>query len=578
MYTIEENVRIVISLLKEYNIKHIVISPGGTNIPVTQAVQDDSFFTCYSVTDERSAMYFAIGLYLQLGTPIATSCTSAQATRNYIPGLTEAFYKHVPILAITTSKLSRYTYQDYMQAPDQTSLPKDSVKKSFDLPYITDENSRAYCIRQVKEAMLEITHRRSGPVQLNIRISDKENGIFNQKELPHLSPFKRYMAWDEWTDFTLNDKRILIVIGEHLPFSIEEINLIEEFAENHNVTIYINNLSNYHGKYAIHANLMLSTLPNNRFVSELKPDILITIGGQTGDYPLFGKLSKMNNENIEHWSITEDGHIIDTYNILTKIFECPIKFFFNKLKSGHCEEHTYFKNWERLNQAIKNDITLPLSNISVAKKLHKLIPHNSYINFAILNSLRAWNYFQLDPSIKCFANVAAFGIDGCMSTLIGESINTTSLCFLVTGDLAFFYDMNSLGIKHIGNNIRILLINNNGGAEFKIMAGKWNIEINRYISASGHNSNAEGWAKTCNFDYLTAQTEEELDKVKHKFINPNDKPIILEIFTQACNEQLANEILIESNKQHNIKDNIKNKIIKITGERNINKLKEILHK
>lgn len=43
MYTIQENVRVVISLLKEYNIKHIVISPGGTNIPITQAVQDDSF-------------------------------------------------------------------------------------------------------------------------------------------------------------------------------------------------------------------------------------------------------------------------------------------------------------------------------------------------------------------------------------------------------------------------------------------------------------------------------------------------------------------------------------------------------
>ena len=52
MYTIQENVRIVISLLKQYNVRHIVINPGGTNIPVTQAIQEDPFFKCYSVADE----------------------------------------------------------------------------------------------------------------------------------------------------------------------------------------------------------------------------------------------------------------------------------------------------------------------------------------------------------------------------------------------------------------------------------------------------------------------------------------------------------------------------------------------
>lgn len=45
MYTIQENVRIVISLLKQYNIRHIVVSPGGTNIPISQAVQEDSFLS-----------------------------------------------------------------------------------------------------------------------------------------------------------------------------------------------------------------------------------------------------------------------------------------------------------------------------------------------------------------------------------------------------------------------------------------------------------------------------------------------------------------------------------------------------
>ena len=195
MYTTQENVRIVIALLKQYNIRHIVVSPGGTNIPISQAVQDDPFFICYSVPDERSAMYFAIGLYLQTGEVIATSCTSAQATRNYVPGLTEAFYKHAPILAITTSKLERFQYQDYMQAPDQCSLPRDAVKHSFDLPPITDVNTRVQCYHNAKDAILETTHRNPGPVQLNIRIEDTLQGVFENGELPTIRPLKRYMAW-----------------------------------------------------------------------------------------------------------------------------------------------------------------------------------------------------------------------------------------------------------------------------------------------------------------------------------------------------------------------------------------------
>jgi len=106
-----KNIELIVQLLKAHNLSTIVISPGGTNQEFVKAVQDDPFFNCYSVVDERSAMYFAIGLYLQYRKPVVTSCTSAQATRNYIPGLTEAYYKKVPILAITMSKHPRFSYQ-----------------------------------------------------------------------------------------------------------------------------------------------------------------------------------------------------------------------------------------------------------------------------------------------------------------------------------------------------------------------------------------------------------------------------------------------------------------------------------
>lgn len=562
MYTIQENVRIVISLLKQYHIQHIVISPGGTNIPVTQAVQSDPFFKCYSVPDERSAMYFAIGLYLQTGEVIATSCTSAQATRNYIPGLTEAFYKHSPILAITTSKLERFQYQEYMQAPDQCSLPKDAVKASYDLPPVTDENTRKQVFHNAKEAILEVTHRNPGPIQLNIRITDAQQGCFEEISLPTVRPLHRYMAWDDWTDLDLDKKKILIVIGEHRPFNERQAIAIDRFCEAYNVAVYVNHLSNYHGKYSISGNLLISS----NGLQKLKPDVLITIGGQTGDYALYGALNNLSN--IEHWRISEDGNFVDTYGSLTKIFECPDYYFFERIPKSKKEvEHSYYDKWKAYNSQLKYDIDLPFSNCYVAQQLYKMIPSNSIMNFAILNSLRCWSYFPLNSSIQSYANVAAFGIDGCNSMLIGESMNTDDLCFIVTGDLAFFYDMNALGIRHIRKNLRILLINNGGGAEFKIMTQHWkkDVHVEDFISANGHNGNAKGWSENCGFIYLTASNKEDFDSVKNLFVSPSDKPMLLEVFTIGENETLAMNLMVSSNTHQSKADKLKQEVKSVLG-------------
>ncbi len=574
MYTIQENVRIVIALLKQYNIHHIVISPGGTNIPISQAVQDDPFFHCYSIADERSAMYFAIGLHLQTGEVIATSCTSAQATRNYVPGLTEAFYKHTPILAITTAKLERFQYQDYMQAPDQCSLPKDAVKASYDLPPITDENTRMQVYHNAKEAILETTHRIPGPVQLNIRIVDKQQGMFEEVDLPRIRPLKRYMAWDDWNDVEIADKKILIVVGEHRPFTKRQNEAIEKFCEGYNAVVYVNHLSNYHGSYSLSANLLISC---GGFV-HLKPDVLITIGGQTGDYSIYGALNSIGD--AEHWRVAEDGGFVDTYSHLTKIFECPDFYFFERMCNKQNVEHSYFNCWVEWNKKINYNVELPYSNCYVAQQLHNLIPKNSIMNFAILNSLRCWSYFPLDKSVQGYANVAAFGIDGCNSMLIGESMNTDELCFIVTGDLAFFYDMNALGIRHIKKNLRVLLLNNGGGAEFKIMTRTWkdDVHVEDFISANGHYGSAKGWAENCGFCYLTASDKKELDAVKNLFVSDNESPILLEVFTRGDDELIAMSAIIDANRISGTNGKMASVLNSFIGEERTNVIKSVAKK
>lgn len=562
-YTIQENVKIVVALLKLYSIRHIVISPGGTNIPFVHAVQKDPFFKCYSVVDERSAMYFAIGLYLQTGEIIATSCTSAQATRNYVPGLTEAFYKHVPIIAITTSKLERFQYQDYMQAPDQCSLPKDCVKNSYDLPPVVDEDTRSLCIIRTRSSILDVSHRLCGPVQLNIRIVDKQQGLFAEDNLPNIRKITRYMAWDDWNDIDLSNRKILIVVGEHRPFTSKEVDALEAFCESHNAMVYTNHLSNFVGKYSINGNLLVES----GYMVDLKPDILITIGGQSGDYPLYGALNSIHN--VPHWRISEEGDLIDTYGKLEKVFECPHWFFFNRFVNTNKVDHFYYRSWIELENKLQRKVELPFSNLFVAQEMHKDIPVGSIVNFAILNSLRCWSYFNLPNDVLCFSNVSAFGIDGCNSMLFGESIETEKISFIVTGDLAFFYDMNSLGIKALKNNIRILLINNKAGAEFSYMTRNWteDVSVEKFVAASGHFGSAKGWAEECGFEYLCAYDKNEFFDKKDKFVSKNDKPILFELFTNPSDEVQALELFLSKNRKYNGTNSVKQIAKKVVGEK-----------
>ena len=563
MRTIVENARIVISLLKSHNIKHVVLSPGGSNIPIVQGIQSDPYFKCYSVVDERSAMYVAIGIYLQTGEIVATSCTSAQATRNYVPGLTEAFYKHVPILAITMSKHPRYLGQEYMQCPVQTSLPVDAVKKSYNLPIINNDNDRLLCIRIVNEAILELTHHSLGPVQLNIEALDSETWVLDKEQV--IEPVRVINRYNTVSELGLSGKKIMLLIGEHMPFSDRLKQSIESFCECYDVVVYTTHLSNYEGKYAVNGVRCLSGATDNYFNEFLKPDIIISIGGVTGDYTFFNRITRISEKEIEVWRVSSDGNIIDTYGNLTTVYEMKEEDFFESSIGESCCNHQFYASWEKSDSDL-NGLDFPFSNIYAAQQLHSLIPKSSNLNFAILNSFRSWLYFDVHPSVNCFCNVGAFGIDGCMSTMLGQSFTTDNECFLVTGDLAFYYDINSLAIRHIKNNVHILLVNNNGGAEFKLGKLQNEVDVSSYISADDHFKNAEHWAIANGFEYLQASTKEEFLSLLDKFVSKNEKPIVFEIFTSSQDEKNAlDKIFAESwkgtsteEKERKIKSNLKN--------------------
>ena len=305
-----------------------------------------------------------------------------------------------------------------------------------------------------------------------------------------------------------------------------------------------------------------------------KPDLVIDIGSICGDYSASRLFS-----GVATWRISEDGEFHNRLGVqkLEKVFEMSERRFFSALLSsaGLSRSHYYAELKEEIGELMVPN--LPLSNTYISSRLAQDIPKGSVLHLSILNSLRNMDFFKLDKSILVSSNVGGFGIDGALSTAIGQSIacpDRTVFCLI--GDLAFFYDMNSLGIRHLGGNLRVLLVNNGEGVEFRLnnrLESQWGDDTDAYIAAKGHNGSAELWVKSRGLVYLSASNKEEFEESFREFINSDPghfsgKSVVFEVFTSVLDEQHALHHIRSANRpvRQDPKPTVKQQVAKVAPE------------
>ncbi len=275
-YTNERNVQIVIYLLKAHGIKKIIVSPGATNVTFVGSIQHDPWFEIHSCVDERSAAYMACGMAEQSKEVVVLSCTGATSSRNYMPGLTEAYYRKLPILVITSTMNVSAVGNLRPQATDRSNPPSDVVKKSFLINPVHGDES--YCSRLVNEAILELRRKEEGPVHINLVTEFSRD--FSVQTISATRVIRRYFYGDQLPK--LNSQIIGIFVGSHHLFSLEETEIIDKFCAKYNAVVFCDQTSNYFGKYRIQYALVASQ--EQKIAEKLKLDLLIDIGEISGDY------------------------------------------------------------------------------------------------------------------------------------------------------------------------------------------------------------------------------------------------------------------------------------------------------
>ena len=430
MYTDKKNILQLVALLEAHGITKVVLCPGSRNIPLVHTLSNHPNFTCYPVTDERSAGYFAIGLALNGGKPAAVCCTSGTALLNLHPAVAEAFYQNVPLVVISADRPAAWIGQMDGQTLPQPGVFQNLVKKSVNLPEIHTEEDEWYCNRLVNEALLETKHHGKGPVHINVPISEPLFQ-FTSDTLPEVRVITRYQGLNVY-DRDYNDlidrmnkyQKRMIIVGQ--------MNLIYLFEKKHTKLLYKHFawLTEHIGNQTVpgipvkNFDAAIYAMPEEK-IDQMTPELLITYGGHV----VSKRLKKFLRQHPpkEHWHISPDGEIVDLYGALTTVIEMDPFEFLEKIASL-MDNRTpeYPRVWENYCKIIPEP-DFAYSEMAAVGALIKGLPELCALHLANSSVIRYAQLYSVPSTVEICCNRGTSGIEGSLSTAVGYAAASDKL-------------------------------------------------------------------------------------------------------------------------------------------------------
>ena len=568
----------VVTLCKTHGVKHIVISPGSRNAPLTIGFTSDTFFSCYSIVDERCAAFFALGIAQQLQEPVAVVCTSGSALLNYYPALSEAYYSNIPLVVLSADRPKYLVDIGDGQTIKQKNVYGEHVLYSANLKLDLKENGRSVqdelpIIKSIENKLerflglqkdiqtfneseihdaLTTAKLKSGPVHLNIPFEEPLYEIEDSLSI-NPKPFKLKDLEEKIDEFEIkslvdiwqNAKRKMILVGVLQPNSIEE-QWLQEIADDDSILVFTETTSNiHHPDFLPGIDKIIAPLESESF-EELQPEILLTFGGLVVSKKIKAFLRK--NKPQEHWHV-DLFRANDTFFSLSKHVRLSPNTFFKAFLSQvtHHTKSDYKNTWLKVREQRRKHHDrylkqIPFSDFTVFDELLKSLPKKSQLQVGNSSAIRYTQLFQLRKDISVFCNRGTSGIDGSTSTAIGSATVSKQRVTFITGDLSFFYDSNALWNNYIPNSFRIIVINNEGGGIFRILPGHKNTENFDTFFETKHQLKANQLCDMFGFEYKAATNTETLKDGLKEFYKASDKPKLLEVFTPSREND---EILLE---------------------------------
>lgn len=524
-----------------------VICPGSRSAPITISFAQNKGIKCYVIPDERSAAYIALGMAQQTQKTVVLVCTSGTAALNFAPAIAEAYFQQIPLLVLTADRPPEWVGQGDGQVINQTNIFRENIKESYFLPVDKVHKDSIWSIqRTVNEAIYKTISVPFGPVHINIPLREplyprKDEQVLFDKNIKTIKHYEvhdnlRRETWDEIIQLLLAHPKKMIVAGHQLP-NQDFLFSFNSFLENNIIPVVTDINSNLQKlKYAItHFDNFLGI--NEGVDSSLAPDLIISFGNEFISKKLKNFLR--NHPPKIHIQIRDKDTIVDTFQSVTHTVKMTPIYFFNELlnRVKLNVDKNFHISWVGTNQKFAEKITQFAENaefgeLYAVKKILNNLPENSILHTA--NSLSVRFVATLGAAnTQNYCNRGTSGIDGCTSTAIGAALKSEKPTFLITGDVAFFYDRNALWHNHLPKNIKIVVLNNAGGNIFRTLEGaKRQPELEEYF-VTKQSYSAKQTASDSGIRYFSAKNKKELEEVITDFAAEDKTPKLLEIFADG---------------------------------------------
>ncbi|WNH12498.1 2-succinyl-5-enolpyruvyl-6-hydroxy-3-cyclohexene-1-carboxylic-acid synthase [Thalassobellus suaedae] len=558
----------VIQLCKAKGIQHIVISPGSRNAPLTIGFTNDSYFTCYSIVDERCAAFFALGIAQQINKSTAVVCTSGSALLNYYPAVAEAFYSNIPLVVLSADRPKHLIGIGDGQTINQKNVFENHILYSANLKLdLKDEknipgNEALPMMKNLEDKLerllglqkdiqtfneeaintaINFSNLKKGPVHINIPFDEP---LYDMVDKLIVSPkattpvikektIENHVILECLEDWNAASKK-MILVGTNQPHTIDE-KWLDELIEDDSVIVFTETTSNLHDKSFFPSIDQIIAPLSEEEKKQLQPDILLTFGGLIVSKKIKQLLRKYQPK--QHWHIDEK-EANDTFFCLSNHIETTPNTFFEAFlpKITHYVKSDFKANWtavkqKRLLKHKEYSKQVPFSDFKVFDKIFKAIPNQYILQIGNSSAIRYSQLFSINKTLDVFCNRGTSGIDGSTSTAIGCAVANTKPTIFVTGDLSFLYDSNALWNNYIPVNFRIIVINNQGGGIFRILPGHKNTENFSTYFETNHNLSARHLSEMHGFEYATISNEVDLETTLQSFFAKSTAPKLLEIFT-----------------------------------------------
>ena len=406
-YTNIPSAQTVVQLCKQFSLKHIVISPGSRNAPLTLGFTHDPYFKCFSIVDERAAAFFALGIAQQTRLPVVLVCTSGSALLNYFPAVAEAFYSHIPLVVISADRPeylvdigdgqtikqqnvygSHVGYSTSLELDNRQNVYLNKVEKEY------RQNEKKRSQEEVQSSneekintAIETALVQSAPVHINIPFSEP---LYDLVESPTIVASKRLQLEKESHNFSeIRDciekwnstERHMILCGVMYPNEIEK-EYLTALSNDASVVFFTETTSNIVTEGIFPSiDKMIAPLDKEEF-QELQPEILITMGGMLVSKKI--KAFLRNYPPKEHWHIGELP-ANDTFFSLTKVLKMsPNQFFSRFLWKINQAGGDYKNKWalvKDLRDVKHNEYLekIPFSDLKAFGKILDSVPDNSIL-------------------------------------------------------------------------------------------------------------------------------------------------------------------------------------------------------